>query len=164
MIWRNKWIRAKAKDIDDFINTYEELAKSMKRWKSKGIILYPDIIGGVGDDYAQFCTYDEAIALKEGFEEDELEQEAFKDLREEIVNGMFSDWEDPKYLEFNIDEFLSLKLDNNVMQIYVNGERFEQCRYLLIINPYDNDHQNEIESIDEAESLYQNDLESEVII
>lgn len=74
MIWRNKWIRAKAKDIDDFINTYEELAKSMKRWKSKGIILDPDIIGGVGDDYAQFCTYDEAIALKEGFEEDELEQ------------------------------------------------------------------------------------------
>lgn len=77
---------------------------------------------------------------------------------------MISDWEDPKYLEFNINEFLSLKLDNNVIQIYVNGERFEQCRYLLIINPHDNDHQNEIESIDEAESLYQNDLESEVII
>jgi len=162
MIWRNKWITAKAGDIDDFINIYEELAKLMKRWKSEGIVLDPDIIGGVDDDYAQFCTYDEAIALKEGFEEEEFEEEDLDDLGGEIVEGMFSDWEDPKYLEFNINDYLSLKLDNERIQIYVNGERFEQCRYLLIINPHNNDHQDEIDSIDEAELLYQNDLESKL--
>ena len=73
--WRNKWITANASSIDDFIATYERLAGLMKRWKSEGIILDPDIIGGVGDDYAQFCTYDEAVALKEGFEEEYLEED-----------------------------------------------------------------------------------------
>ncbi|KKK69836.1 hypothetical protein LCGC14_2930060 [marine sediment metagenome] len=38
----------------------------MRNWKDKGIILDPDI--GVGDDYAQFCTHDEAVSFMNIFD------------------------------------------------------------------------------------------------
>ena len=158
--WRNKWITANASSIDDFIATYERLAELMKRWKSEGIILDPDIFGGVGDDYAQFCTYDEAVALKEGFEEEYYEED---DEDDGLIGEMFQDWEEePLTLEFSINPYLSLKSDAGRIQIYVNNKPFEQCRYLLIINPSNNEHQHEIASIDEAESLYGNELESSI--
>ncbi len=93
---RNKWITSRAVTIDDFIKTYEQLADKMKRWKEDGIDLDPD--GCAGDDYAQFCTYDERVAIKEGFEE-EIVEEYEDDLeREESDN------------EFQINEYLTLKL------------------------------------------------------
>jgi len=151
-VWRNKWITASASSIDDFIDTYERLASLMKRWKLSGITLDSDIFGGVDDDYAQFCTYDEAVAIKEDFEEEDLD---------EVVDEMFQDWDEP-ILEFQINEYITVKLIDDSTQIYVNGERFEQCRYLLIINPQKNQQQHEIESIDEAELLYQKDLEKKI--
>lgn len=45
--WRNKWITSDAKNIDDFIKAFEELAKMFKEWKERGIELYDD--GGVGE-------------------------------------------------------------------------------------------------------------------
>lgn len=158
--WRNKWITSDASSIDDFIETYEGLAEMMRRWKSEGIILDPDIIGGVGDDYAQFCTYDESVALKEGFEEDTFEEKI-----QALKNDSFEDWDDPvdsSILEFSINTHLSLKKIDNFIQIYVDNEPFDQCRYLLIIDPQKHEDQEEIDSIDEAESLYSNDLESEI--
>ena len=97
MTWRNKWITESAGNIDDFIKTYEHLAEMMRRWKSDGITLDPDIIGGIGDDYAQFCTYDEKVALKEGFEEEIFEEDE-DDFDSETID------------KFQINEFLSVKL------------------------------------------------------
>lgn len=63
--WRNKWITSDAKTIDDFIRTFEALAKKFKQWKEWGIQLYDD--GGVGDDYAIFITDNMDVAIKAGF-------------------------------------------------------------------------------------------------
>ncbi len=64
-IWRNKWITAGAKSIDDFINTFEGLANHFREWKELGITLEED--GGVIDDYATFSTDDMDVAIKAGF-------------------------------------------------------------------------------------------------
>ena len=148
-IWRNKWIISQAGSIDDFIKIYESLAEKMRKWKDKGIILDPDIIGAIGDDYAQFCTTDEAVALQEGFEE-----EVFDEYNDEPS--------DSPELEFGVNEFITLKLIQGETQIYVNGEKFDQCHYVLLVNPHKDEQQFEIESIDEAQAVYKNDLETEV--
>jgi len=65
-LWRNKWITSGARSIDDFIGIYEELLSKLRRWKGQGIKLQID--QGIMDDYAEFYTFDEAAAKKEGFE------------------------------------------------------------------------------------------------
>ena len=159
LIWRNKWITSKACSIDDFIEIYEDLAEMMKRWKSEGIELDSDIIFSTGDDYAQFCTYNERVAIKEGFEEDTFEEEV-----QALKDDSFEDWDDSidsSTLEFSINTHLSLKKAENSIQIYVDNEPFDQCRYLLIIDPQKHENQEEIDSIDEVELLYNNNLETQ---
>ena len=151
IVWRNKWITSKAGSIDDFIKVYKNLGEMMQRWKDKGIILDPDIIGGAGDDYAQFCTYDETVALQEGFER--FKVEAFEAWDDESEDGVQN---------FEVNEFISLKLIQGEIIIFVDGERFNQCRYVLLVDPLKNEQQGEIGSIDEAQAIYNNDLESEV--
>jgi len=63
--WRNKWITADAGSIDDFIKTFERLAKMFKEWKEMGVKLYPG--SSTGDDYAEFYTEDMDVAIKAGF-------------------------------------------------------------------------------------------------
>ena len=146
--FRNKWITSSAGSIDDFIEVYEDLAGMMRRWKDKGIILDPDILGGVGEDYAQFCTNDETVAQQEGFEE-----EKFEDYIDEALEAV---------LTFEVNEFISLKLIQGETHIYVDGEQFNQCHYVLLVDPHKNEQQYEIESIDEAQAAYKNDLETEI--
>ena len=64
-VWRNKWITNHAGTIDDFIKTFEGLAKMFKEWKEMGIKLNPD--SGIGDDYAEFYTDDMDVAIKAQF-------------------------------------------------------------------------------------------------
>ncbi len=53
--------------------------------------------------------------------------------------------------EFKINEFLSLKLENGEVNIYVKAELFDQCKYLMLDIPLDDTERlNEIDSIDEA--------------
>jgi hypothetical protein len=53
--------------------------------------------------------------------------------------------------EFQVNEYLSLRLEDENTIIYVGGERFRQCKYLLLNIPVDKMHSfDEIESIDEA--------------
>ncbi|MFX0075707.1 MAG: hypothetical protein ACFE96_09705 [Candidatus Hermodarchaeota archaeon] len=67
--------------------------------------------------------------------------------------------------EYKINEFLSLKLEEGRTHIYVNGNKFIQCKRLAINIPnqdvpmYDN-----IDSIDEAADLYQKYLYQNKII
>lgn len=164
-IWRNKWITSNAGSIDEFIKIYEGLAEMMKSWKAQGILLDPDIIGSVGDDYAQFCTYDKVVAVKEGFEEETSEEDAFEGDLEVNTSAIFKDWDNPPQphiLEYPINEFLSLKLQGEYIEIFVDGEIFNQCRYLLIIDPLRDEQQEEIDSIDEAETFYSNNLEERI--
>jgi len=63
--WRNKWITAGATSIDDFIKTFEGLAKMFKEWKELGIQLDPE--SSTGDDYAEFYTENMDVAIKARF-------------------------------------------------------------------------------------------------
>ena len=63
--WRNKWISSHASTIDDFVDTFEALAKQFQQWKEWGITLEDD--SGIGDDYATFITDDMDVAIKAGF-------------------------------------------------------------------------------------------------
>jgi hypothetical protein len=56
--------------------------------------------------------------------------------------------------DFKINDFLALKLEDGKTNIYVNGEIFEQCKYLMVNIPIENPERFEvIESIDEAADM-----------
>lgn len=56
--------------------------------------------------------------------------------------------------EFTINEFLSLKLEEDKTNLYINNRLFKQCRYLMIHIPIERieDYQ-EIKSIDQAADM-----------
>ncbi|KKM95024.1 hypothetical protein LCGC14_1192380 [marine sediment metagenome] len=64
--------------------------------------------------------------------------------------------------DFRINEFIVIKLENNKTIIYINEERFDQCRFLLLnipinyITPLE-----EVDSIDEAAEKLDSSLERE---
>ncbi|HDZ18412.1 hypothetical protein LCGC14_1279910 [marine sediment metagenome] len=64
-IWRNKWLTSHATTIDDFINTFEALARKFKEWREWGIQLLDN--GGAKDDYATFIINNMDVAIKAGF-------------------------------------------------------------------------------------------------
>lgn len=54
--------------------------------------------------------------------------------------------------EFKINNFINLRLENEITYLYVGNERFEQCNQLLFeIHEYKKESFNEINSIDEFE-------------
>ena len=56
--------------------------------------------------------------------------------------------------EFAINDFISLKLEGGKTNIYVKGERFDQCKYLMITIPIEESKKfDEIDSIDEAADM-----------
>jgi len=67
--------------------------------------------------------------------------------------------------EFVIDNHITLRLIKRGSLktiIFVDGEEFMQCKYLLIINPQEKEAQKEIKSVDEASKLLVRDLEREL--
>jgi hypothetical protein len=65
--------------------------------------------------------------------------------------------------EVQINENITLKLENYLTTIYVNGQRFSQCKYLLIDIP-DIALGEEIDSIDKAEAKLSRALEGRMDI
>lgn len=59
--------------------------------------------------------------------------------------------------KFIVNEYITLKLEGSNTIIYVNGERFNQCKYLFISLPHR--LRRQINSIDQAVDYYSNDLE-----
>ncbi len=64
--------------------------------------------------------------------------------------------------EFVINEYLVIKLEEDSVNIYVNNEMFRQCKYLLLVNPLEEENHEEINSIDEAKDLLNTKLEKDV--
>ncbi len=61
---------------------------------------------------------------------------------------------------FKVNDYITLKLEGKNTTIYVGGERFKQCKYLLLNIPADKvDTFDEIESIDEAAKNLDGSLE-----
>ncbi|MFX0012812.1 MAG: hypothetical protein ACFE9R_21045 [Candidatus Hermodarchaeota archaeon] len=62
--------------------------------------------------------------------------------------------------EFKINQYLTLKLEGNRTNIYVNEELFQQCKFLLLEIPIEKISSfDEIESIDEASEKLDRSLE-----
>ena len=62
--------------------------------------------------------------------------------------------------EFQVNDYLTLKLEEEKTVIYVAGKRFRQCKYLLIDIPIEKiDSFDEINSIDEAAEKLNHSLE-----
>ena len=63
---------------------------------------------------------------------------------------------------FKVNTYLSLKLEDNKTLIYVKGELFQQCKFLLLNISVDNASSfDTIESVDEAEEKLDKSLESD---
>ncbi len=62
--------------------------------------------------------------------------------------------------EYQINDYLTLKLENKATTIYVDGRQFIQCKFLLLNIPLDKVRDfDDIESIDEAAERLNHDLE-----
>jgi hypothetical protein len=62
--WRNKWLTAEAKSIEDMIKLLRSAADYLDQMSKDGVFL--DDNGGVGDDYAHLVTTDPKVAEKYG--------------------------------------------------------------------------------------------------
>ena len=61
---------------------------------------------------------------------------------------------------YRINDYLTLKLENNTTNIYVNEKQFTQCKFLLLTIPLDKIKEfDDIESIDEAAEKLDHQLE-----
>ncbi len=64
--------------------------------------------------------------------------------------------------EFKVNEYITLKLEKGKTNIYVNGELFKQCKFLLLNIPVDKINSfDEIESIDKAAEKLDRSMEGE---
>ncbi len=62
--WRNKWLTAEAKSIEEMIAMLRAAADHLDQMRKDGVVLDED--GGIGDDYARLVTTDPKIAEKYG--------------------------------------------------------------------------------------------------
>ncbi len=67
-IWRNKWLTAEAKSIEDMISRLRSAADHLDQMRKDGVVLDDD--GRVGDDYAHLVTTDPTVAEKYGLVEE----------------------------------------------------------------------------------------------
>ena len=65
--------------------------------------------------------------------------------------------------EFKVNEHIVLKMEKGKTNIYVGGELFRQCKYILILNPHENQKQWEIDSIDDAVEKLNTESQNEII-
>jgi hypothetical protein len=61
-IWRNKWLTAEAKSIEEMIDMLRSAANYLDQMRKDGVLLEND--GSTGDDYAHLVTTDPKIAEK----------------------------------------------------------------------------------------------------
>jgi hypothetical protein len=68
MLWRNKWLTAEAKTIEEMIASLRAAADQLDQMRELGVKLKND--DGVKDDYATLVTNDPEVAKKLGMEEE----------------------------------------------------------------------------------------------
>jgi hypothetical protein len=61
-LWRNKWLTANAKSIDDMIAALHEAANRLEEMRKDGVTLEDD--GGTEEDYVHLFTTDPEVAKK----------------------------------------------------------------------------------------------------
>lgn len=72
-----------------------------------------------------------------------------------IWDKNYNNWKAPPQKTFKINEYLSLKLEDNQTNIYVKKKHFSHCKYLLFSFSHDElSEYEEIDSIDEIKNKY----------
>ena len=61
-LWRNKWLTAEAKSLEDMIEGLQSASDLLRAMLADGVALDPQ--GGTSDDYAHLVTTDPVIAKK----------------------------------------------------------------------------------------------------
>ena len=65
-----------------------------------------------------------------------------------------------KIKKFKINDYITLKLENKKTVIYIDGEEFQQCKYLLLTFPErEMDLLDEVKSVDDAAEMLDRSLE-----
>lgn len=64
--------------------------------------------------------------------------------------------------EFKVNDYITLKLVKDKTIIYIKDKEFQQCKYILLINPHNNEDQRYIHSIDEAKEKLSTNLEETI--
>lgn len=112
--------------------------------------------------YCKECTMQNNYILERGFKlrrkSNYLYRQGEFDLERVII--------DPKKQkpprELKINNFFSLRLEDDITKIYVMGKEFSQCKFLLLDIPINEVRSlNEIKSIDEAAEKLNNSLETQ---
>lgn len=62
LLWRNKWLSADAKSVQDMIQMLQSAADTLRSMLADGVTLDPE--GGTSDDYAYLVTTDPVVAKK----------------------------------------------------------------------------------------------------
>jgi hypothetical protein len=85
MTWRNKWLTAEAKSIEDMIAALRAAADELDEMRKAGVRLIDD--GGVVHDYAELETTDPEVAQRFGLEavEDDDIDDDIEDDFDEVV-------------------------------------------------------------------------------
>jgi hypothetical protein len=77
--WRNKWVTADAKTIDEMIAMLRASADCLEKMQKDGIVLEDN--GSAADDYACLITTDSKIAKKHGLQDRSTIYEAVCEVR-----------------------------------------------------------------------------------
>ena len=157
--------------------TTTSIYKNLPKWlglirKTTGNI--PVLLVGCKLELEEFrrFPYDEGISLVEkynlqGYVEISTRtgqnvNEFFDLLQNILVERFIPESAQESSLEFRINEYLVLKLQNERTNIYVNGVLFNQCKYLLLSIPKDRFREyDDVESIDEAAERLDRSLEGQ---
>ena len=65
MTWRNKWLTAEAKSIEEMISGLHSAAEQLDQMRRDGVVIEDN--GAMADDYALLVTSDGKVAEKYGF-------------------------------------------------------------------------------------------------
>lgn len=82
--WRNKWLTAEAKSIEEMISMLRSAADHLDQMRSDGVVLDDD--GGTGDDYAHLVTMVPKVAEKYGLVDESEYWGVDQDDEDEEVN------------------------------------------------------------------------------
>lgn len=145
-----------------YIEVMENIVLAKKKWDNRKRFEY---MKGI-DEYIDFLKNDIATGL--GISKEQLTNEVLMSP-DKLVKLVSSK---NKTKEFRVNEYITLRLereynridsDNWKTNIYVNGERFRQCKFLLLNLDTSNEElmkqQEQIESIDDAAKLLNGDME-----
>jgi len=113
----------------------------------------------------KFLTYFEDLLAEkilkfDKFSIDSLASEISDDFTESLRDlKLFLHIIDDSAKIVTINDFIEVRFIEGKSIIHVHGHEFIQCKYILLINPHQDEHHHQINSIDEAQRFLDSDLE-----